>query len=211
MPGKLAETDSRAERGVSSGFVMASAPEMGAALRPVTKTIYPNVKFCSAASAVRRPYANMTQFLCPLAERTDIPSPLAFIAKCDREHDILRGLYADFVVARNDVFKKSAIAKIFRILTMYVKFHFDNEYQFMSAVGHPEIKEHDAFHHGFITDIGQINRDHLDTNEAYEVIREVYYGLAREHIPEIDARLVAFARNMADTCSVSACARCKST
>ncbi|MEI6558407.1 MAG: hemerythrin family protein [Rhodospirillaceae bacterium] len=150
----------------------------------------------------------MAQSSCPLSQRTDVPPPVKFIAQCDREHNILKHLYDDIVVAQNKTFRKTTIAKILHILAMYVKFHFDNEYAFMLATGYPELLEHDQVHREFIEELQRINQNYLAGGDPYEGIREIYYGLATGHIPETDARLISFAQTMAATCPRTNCHRC---
>lgn len=151
----------------------------------------------------------MSSSPCPLAERQDVPTPLKFVAQCDREHHVLKQLYDDIVVAKNQCFRKTSTAKILHILTMYVKFHFNNEHLFMAAVGYPDCEYHDHIHHEFIEKLQVIRKDYASGGDAYEAIRDIYYGLANGHIPETDSKLLEFAQELASSCPHTTCHRCR--
>lgn len=93
---------------------------------------------------------------------------------------------------------------------MYVKFHFDNEHLFMAATGYPDIEYHDKIHHDFINKLQIINSCYMNGGDAYEGIRDIYYGLANGHIPDTDSKLLEFAQRLASSCPSTTCARCRS-
>ena len=150
----------------------------------------------------------MFESSCPLSNRFDVPAPVVFIAQCNREHKILGNLYDDIIVAQNHSFRKQSVAKILRILSMYVKFHFENEEKFMASIGYDETEVHVGIHSEFIHDLDVIIKKSEKNIDVLDDLKSIYYRLENGHIPEIDVKLIDFTNSIIQNCPSATCPRC---
>ena len=131
-----------------------------------------------------------------VATKKDVPSPDEFISRCEQEHGILKSLYTDLLTAYNARYRVKIVEKILHIMTMYVKFHFGNEEQFMSAYGYQNAKSHTDIHQEFISQLKSLVTAFRRGDDVYDPLRKMYYDLSTGHIPETDEELLRFARTL---------------
>jgi hemerythrin-like metal-binding protein len=133
------------------------------------------------------------------ASREHPLSPEEFIARCEREHGVLKTIYTHLIIAYNKNFRRQTIEKILHIMGMYVKFHFDNEENFMCLHHYNDTIYHSDIHRQFIKDLSNIIKSFEDGDDVYDRLREIYYSLKDGHIPETDAELLKFAQQLGKT------------
>ena len=145
---------------------------------------------------------------CYLFSRVDVPTPTEFIVQCDREHEVIRRLYDDMVIADFGIYRDASLKKILKVLTLYVKFHFSREHDFMFATEYYDIEYHSIVHNRFVLDLNEIKQDYENGLDVHERIKILHHTKTSSHIMNTDLRLLEFARSMSKSCRYNPCGRC---
>ncbi|MBF0561194.1 MAG: response regulator [Alphaproteobacteria bacterium] len=125
-----------------------------------------------------------------------LQSPEEFIAQCDREHNLIKQLGHEILMASNLKIRNNTLRKILRIYTMYFKFHFENEERFMLSIRYPGYDVHRHFHRQFMEALERLKAAFGRGEDVYGEVKELYKKLTVHHISDTDMEMIRYVREM---------------
>ena len=115
----------------------------------------------------------------------------------DSQHDRIRSLIQDLVV-RTEIPERSETERAFRALIQYLKLHFADEEQFMTACAYPEFSAHVAEHQRLSNDIDEADRRFLKGEIDLRPILPKLRARLEDHTANVDHAYIDFCRHHLD-------------
>ena len=128
-----------------------------------------------------------------------MPSPIEFLAQCERDSTIVRRLARDITAAANPGLRRETIERVLRILSMFAKINIESQNRFMQYIRYPGTDVHRNQHKETSDELLRIKATFSNGIDVYDDVKKFHAILVDRHIAISDAALGDFVkRNLPD-------------